>query len=75
MRRFIFRFGVDTLNYYEYRAPIRQGWDPLNEVVISFDELTAMKRRGIPTNVISHADPRARRPAGRRTTVSWAILH
>lgn len=37
------RFGADTLNFYEYRAPIRPGWDPLNEIVIRFDEITAIK--------------------------------
>lgn len=40
---FFYRFGVDTLNYYEYRAPIHPGWDPRNEVIIDFAELTAIK--------------------------------
>jgi len=39
----IFRFGADSLNYYEYRAPIRPGWDPANEVTIHFADLTAIK--------------------------------
>jgi cell surface protein SprA len=38
-----FRFGSDSLNYYEYRAPVRPGWDPLNEMVILFEEITAIK--------------------------------
>ncbi|MBU2637018.1 MAG: cell surface protein SprA, partial [Bacteroidetes bacterium] len=38
------RFGYDSLNYYEYRAPIHPGWDPPNnEIVISFAELSAVK--------------------------------
>ncbi len=37
-----FRFGSDTNNYYEYREPIRPGWDD-NNITIKFDELTAIK--------------------------------
>ncbi len=37
------RFGSDTLNFYEYRAPIRPGWHSANEVVINFGDLTAIK--------------------------------
>ena len=40
-----FRFGLDSLNYYEYRAPIRAGWDPMNDVIINFENLTAAKQR------------------------------
>ncbi|RKY96978.1 MAG: cell surface protein SprA, partial [Ignavibacteriae bacterium] len=36
-----FRFGTDTLNYYEYRQPVGNGW---NEISIKFDELTAIKQ-------------------------------
>ncbi|MCU0454084.1 MAG: cell surface protein SprA [Bacteroidetes bacterium] len=37
------RFGTDSLSYYEYRAPIRPGWDPLNDVTIRFADLSAIK--------------------------------
>ncbi len=37
------RFGADSLNYYEYRSPIRPGWDPLNDVTIRFSDLSAIK--------------------------------
>jgi hypothetical protein len=37
------RFGSDSLNYYEYRAPVRPGWDPQNEITIPFSEITAIK--------------------------------
>lgn len=38
------RFGFDSLNYYEYRAPLHQGWDPLNnEIIIKFSDLTSIK--------------------------------
>ncbi len=35
-----FRFGGDTNNFYEYRQPVRPGW---NEISINFSELTAIK--------------------------------
>jgi hypothetical protein len=43
-----FRFGTDSLNYYEYREPVHEGWidrqsGVSNEIVIHFDELTAIK--------------------------------
>ncbi|MBZ0199538.1 MAG: cell surface protein SprA, partial [Ignavibacteriaceae bacterium] len=37
-----FRFGGDTLNYYEYRQPVRSGW---NEISIIFDKLTTIKQQ------------------------------
>jgi len=39
----VMRFGIDTANYYEYRAPIYPGWDNDNEIAIDFSELTALK--------------------------------
>ena len=39
-----FRFGYDSLNYYEYRGPIHPGWDTRNEVDINFQEMTALKQ-------------------------------
>jgi hypothetical protein len=48
--KFFFRFGADTSNYYEYNKVIYSDtypdqiyWDPRNEVVIDFDELTNLK--------------------------------
>ena len=35
-----YRFGTDTLNYYEYRQPVDSGW---NSISINFSELTAVK--------------------------------
>ncbi|MEX2116011.1 MAG: cell surface protein SprA [Bacteroidota bacterium] len=40
---FFIRFGSDSLNYYEYRAPIRPGWHPDNWITIRFEDLTALK--------------------------------
>ncbi len=47
------RFGIDTLNYYEYREPLHPGepkdpatwgWDPLNNIEIQFSEITSVKQ-------------------------------
>lgn len=37
------RFGVDSLNYYEYRVPLRPGWDLNNDVTVTFSDITALK--------------------------------
>ncbi|MBM2840146.1 MAG: hypothetical protein HW412_674, partial [Bacteroidetes bacterium] len=39
-----YRFGLDSLNFYEYRSPIYPGWDSRNEILIRFSELTAIKQ-------------------------------
>lgn len=50
------RFGTDTANFYEYRQPIRPGWDG-NDVVISFADLSSIKAlrqtRGDSVNLLS----------------------
>ncbi|MBP9212218.1 MAG: cell surface protein SprA, partial [Bacteroidetes bacterium] len=38
------RFGSDSLNYYEYRAPVLPGWDSRNNVNIRFEDLTSLKQ-------------------------------
>ncbi|MEW5800411.1 MAG: cell surface protein SprA, partial [Bacteroidota bacterium] len=38
------RFGSDSSNYYEYRAPVYPGWDERNNVRIKFQDLTAIKQ-------------------------------
>ncbi|MEX0603013.1 MAG: hypothetical protein WD295_06710, partial [Bacteroidota bacterium] len=40
---YFFRFGTDSLNYYEYRAPVKPGWHPENEMVVRFSDITAIK--------------------------------
>lgn len=45
----IVRFGTDSMNYYEYRAPIHpdvrpgQPWNSYNDVTIIFSDLTSLK--------------------------------
>ncbi len=36
------RFGIDSNNYYEYREPIREGWQNIG---IKFSEITAIKQK------------------------------
>jgi len=54
----IVRFGSDSTNYYEYRAPIHpdirpgQPWNNLNEVSIVFADLTSLKISRDSTNQI-----------------------
>lgn len=38
------RFGTDSLNYYEYRAPVVPDWDARNNVRINFEDITALKQ-------------------------------
>jgi cell surface protein SprA len=54
----IVRFGSDSTNYYEYRAPIHpdirpgQPWNHLNDVTINFSELTSLKITRDSTNQV-----------------------
>jgi len=58
------RFGSDSLNYYEYRAPIRPGWDPQNELNIPFSEITAIKLGRDSIQALSASVPAASGPPG-----------
>jgi cell surface protein SprA len=59
-----FRFGLDSLNYYEYREPVHPGWDPLNDIVINFADITAIKQGRDSTNKISDPIPVKGGPPG-----------
>lgn len=41
----IFRFGIDSANYYEYRRPLIRGWQ---DIGIELAQLTALKERRDP---------------------------
>jgi cell surface protein SprA len=59
------RFGADTMNFYEYRQPIRPGWEG-NDVEVNFAELSSIKAlrqlRGDSVNVLSLPLPVTGRP-------------
>ncbi|MDP1676894.1 MAG: cell surface protein SprA [Bacteroidota bacterium] len=38
------RFGSDSLNYYEYKAPVYPGWDSRNDIAIRFADITSLKQ-------------------------------
>lgn len=61
---FYFRFGLDSLNFYEYRAPIHKGWDSRNDVVINFEDLTAVKQARDSVRTISDPIPVEGGPPG-----------
>lgn len=70
----IVRFGNDSNNYYEYRAPIHpdqrpgQPWNELNNVEISFSDLTQLKI-GRETNLIPVQQDSINGPPGASYTV------
>ncbi|MEW6062307.1 MAG: cell surface protein SprA, partial [Bacteroidota bacterium] len=45
------RFGSDSMNYYEYKAPVYPGWDVRNNVRIKFADLTSIKQGRDSVNV------------------------
>ncbi len=47
------RFGSDSLNYYEYKAPVYPGWDGRNDVTIRFEDVTSLKQGRSNENVRS----------------------
>jgi cell surface protein SprA len=53
------RFGNDTLNFYEYRAPIAAYWDSSNWININFEQLTAVKASRDSANQIKYVPNQA----------------
>ncbi len=49
---YYFRLGTDSLNYYEFRTLLEPGWSLNNEVVMDFNEITALKDRGLKDSLI-----------------------
>ena len=58
-----FRFGTDSLNFYEYREPLHEGWLG-NEIVIHFADLTSIKFARDSIGVLSAAFPVTDGPPG-----------
>jgi len=40
---FFLKLGSDSSNFYEYHTEVHPGWDERNEVLIDFDQITALK--------------------------------
>jgi cell surface protein SprA len=63
-----FRFGLDSLNFYEYRAPLRSDPGPPNynwsEIAINFADLTVIKQGRDSINIISSPRPVPGGPPG-----------
>ena len=63
-----YRFGLDSLNYYEYSAPLRQ--DPgapnynWSEITINFSDLTSIKQGRDSTNIVTRPKPVKGGPPG-----------
>ena len=49
--RAYFRFGWDSLNYYEYRVPLLEGWNPYE---IDFADIAALKQDSDP-NIVAES--------------------
>ncbi len=49
-----FRFGWDSLNYYEYRVPLLEGWKPYE---IDFSEIAALKLNADPNVAVESPVP------------------
>ncbi len=64
----IVRFGADSMNYYEYRAPVLPGWHEANNVSIKFSDLTSLKQgRDSANQIVSY--PVKDGPTGSRYVV------
>jgi len=61
--RMFIRFGSDSLNYYEYKAPVFPTWDQRNNVNINFADLTRIKQ-GRDSTTVRVVIPAANGPAG-----------
>ena len=56
--RISFRFGTDSANYYEYSAPLRPGWDPVNnDMIIHFADLASLKALSDTNGNVPHNVP------------------
>ncbi len=63
-----FRFGLDSLNFYEYRAPLvynqEAGSDGWSEMTVLFSDLTAIKQGRDSANILSPSLPVPNGPPG-----------
>jgi len=54
---FFLRMGSDPSNFYEYHAQIHPGWDERNEVVMDFEQITALKAYALNTHPANSTEP------------------
>ena len=54
---FFLRLGADSSNFYEYHAKVYPSWDERNEVVIDFDQITALKAYALNTRPTNSREP------------------
>jgi hypothetical protein len=54
---FFLRLGQDSTNFYEYHAQLLPGWDEQNEVMIDFEQITALKAYALKSHPISSREP------------------
>ncbi|MCK4404350.1 MAG: cell surface protein SprA, partial [candidate division Zixibacteria bacterium] len=54
---FFLRLGSDSSNFYEFHTQIHPDWDERNEVVIDFDQITALKAYALNTRPPNSREP------------------
>ncbi len=54
---FFLRLGLNSSNFYEYHTKVYSGWDERNEVVIDFDQITALKAYALSTRPKDSSEP------------------
>jgi len=54
---FFLRLGADSSNFYEYHSKVYPGWDERNEVLIDFDQITALKAYALEARPNSSSGP------------------
>ena len=54
---FFLRLGLSSSDFYEYHTKVYPGWDERNEVVIDFDQITALKAYALNTRPNDSSEP------------------
>jgi len=54
---FFLRLGSDSSNFYEYHTKLYPGWDERNEVLIDFDQMTALKAYAQNNHPVNSPEP------------------
>lgn len=70
---FVYRFGTDSVNFYEYRSKLERGWGE-NEMVIELDSLTAIKTDRTATGDSTNAYYLRRVDKDSELTKFWGVM-